>query len=67
MSKKKNITISHIRSALSGIPFPATRKDIIEYVRNKGVGDGIIDFFKEKLPDQEFNKQSHILSSLNIK
>lgn len=66
MGDKNSVTLPNIRLYLSGIPLPANRKDIVEYARNKGASDGIIDAL-EKLPDQEFSNSSQIISKLEIK
>ncbi len=64
MHKKDSVTRPHLYQSLSGIPFPATRKDIIEYARNKGASGGII-YVLEKLPDRHFKSEADVLDSLN--
>lgn len=66
MSEKDSVSVPHIRNFISGIPFPSSRKDIIEYARNKGAQTGILDML-QTLPDQSYNNEPHIMSNLNIK
>lgn len=54
----------HAHQSLSGAVFPAFPKDILEYVRQKGVGDGMIDTLKQ-LPNREYKNESEILSEIS--
>jgi len=65
MSEKNSVSIPHIHNFLSGLPYPSTHKEIIEYARNKGANTGILDVLM-KLPDQEFKNESEIMSNLKI-
>jgi hypothetical protein len=65
-NKKVGVTFSSVHHAISGIPFPSNRQDIIEYVRNAGSNDGVIDLVKF-LPDHEYRNETEIINNLNIK
>ncbi len=61
--KKDSVTLPHLHQSISGIPFPASRKDVIEYSRNKGASTGIM-YLIEKLPEETFRNESEIISIL---
>ena len=52
-----------IHQVISGLPLPASKKDIVEYARNKGADTGVLDRL-ETLPDQEFNNTAEITDQL---
>lgn len=66
MSEKDRVSLPHIRNFISGLPYPSNREDIIEYARNKGANTGILDVL-EKIPDQFYENEPHIISHLDIK
>lgn len=65
MNEKDNVTIPNTQHFISGIPYPATCEDIIEYARNKGAPGGIIDLL-QKLPDEEYQNESQVIDALDM-
>jgi hypothetical protein len=53
-----------IHQAIGGMIFPATKKEIIEYARNRGAGDGIIDTL-QNLPHQVYRSEAGIIGELS--
>jgi len=60
---KNKITNPDLKRRLSGAPYPAARRDLIEYARNKGADDAVLDLLLT-LPDKEFKNESEVVSSL---
>lgn len=49
--------------ALQGKDFPATKADLIDYVRRRGDNDAKTMQALETLPDQEFSNQGAVLDA----
>jgi hypothetical protein len=53
-----------ISQSISGLPYPATKQKIIEYVRNKG-GDTSVQDVITKIPEQIYNNESELRAAIN--
>ncbi len=62
---RQKIKVIHIHRALIGLPLPATRKTIIEYVRAKTASDGILNIMNY-LPQKKYHNESQIFEALSI-
>jgi hypothetical protein len=54
---------TQIHQSISGIPYPSSKEEIIEYARSKSGNDGVIDLLN-KLPPLEYLNEPHVLSTL---
>lgn len=61
--KKPNISKTHIHQAISGIPYPATKEELIEYARTKTENGGVVDLLEE-LPGMDYANEPQVLSTL---
>jgi hypothetical protein len=60
---KSNLPENLVHQALSGLPYPATKQDLIEYARARSDNGGVVDIL-EKLPEMEYNNEPQVLSTL---
>lgn len=65
MKKDKShpVTKTKIHDALSGMPYPAGKQDLIKYARARGKNGGIVPVL-EKLPEMEYSSESQVLSTI---
>ena len=52
-----------LRSAISGIPYPASKSEIISYARSKATGNGVLDVLNE-IPAQEYGSEEELLQAV---
>lgn len=54
---------TQIHQSISGIPYPCSKEDLIEYARSKSGSDGVVDLLN-KLPPLDYQNEPHVLSTL---
>jgi hypothetical protein len=65
LSMQNRLKDSQIHNSISGIPFPASNKDVLEYARNKGAPDRVIDLLKG-IPEKKYKNEAEIINNLDI-
>ncbi len=65
MSAKDTLSIPHLRSYISGIPYPTTQQEIVAYARNKGGSNGVIHAL-ENLPKKSYAHEEEVLSLVSL-
>jgi hypothetical protein len=66
MSHEKNNTSSKttiVHQSIAGIPYPATKEELITYAGARSDRDEIVDILN-KLPPLEYRNEPHVLSTL---
>lgn len=61
--EKPEIPEANVHQSISGIPYPASREELIEYARARSDNGGVVDQL-EKLPDIEYHNEPQVLSTL---
>jgi hypothetical protein len=61
--KKSSTLKNNIHQSISGIPYPASKEELIEYASTHGTSGEVIDLL-EKLPPIEFQNEPQVLSTL---
>lgn len=63
MTNKSDSTENLVHQAISGIPYPTTKAELIEYARVRSENGGVVHLL-EKLPEMEFGNEPQVLSTL---
>lgn len=62
-SKKSHVSDNQIHQAISGIPYPVSKADLIKYARGRSDNGGVVDMLK-KLPEMDYRHEPQVLSTL---
>lgn len=52
-----------VHQAISGIPYPASKEDLVEYARARSENGGVVDLLS-KLPEMEYSNEPQVLTTL---
>jgi hypothetical protein len=57
-----NISVIDITKALKGVDFPAEKEDLIDYARENGADEEILQLMEE-MPEEEYGSMSDVMSA----
>jgi hypothetical protein len=60
---KKSVTETQVHQAISGIPYPTTKDELIKYASAKSAGGGVVDVL-ESLPPAEYQNEPQVLTTI---
>ena len=60
---KPILSETKVHQAIGGIPYPATKEELVEYARVRSDNGSVVNLL-EKLPDIEYANEPQVLSTL---
>lgn len=59
-------SVTNVTKHLQGIDFPASKQDLIEHARKKGVDDSVLSLFDD-MDDREYNSMKDVMTEYGKK